>query len=144
MHSRRLQRLLWIYSTALGMPESVGMKGQIDWQAQQISRLVCSLAGQRCLEAWGTFWTWTDQSITALIAWREEEWRKEAADIPPSEERSVFNQTNDGTVFEGNLGETAERPGEGAGGARMGLPSATMPSWAETETVCVLQLMRQR
>ena len=32
-------------------------------------------------------------------------------------ERSVFNQTNIGTVFEGNLGETAER----RDGARMGL-----------------------
>ena len=72
-------------STALRMPESVGMNKQIDWQAQQIPHLVCSLAGQRCSEAWGNFWTWTDQSITALIAWRKEEWRKESADIPPSE-----------------------------------------------------------
>ena len=38
-------------STVLGTPESAGMNGQIDWQAQQISRLVCSLAGQRCSEA---------------------------------------------------------------------------------------------
>ena len=38
-------------STALGTPESVGMNGQIDWQAQQISHLVCSLSGQRCSEA---------------------------------------------------------------------------------------------
>ena len=71
-------------STVLGMPESVGMNRQIDWQAQQISHLVCSLAGQRCSEAWGTFSTQTSQSITASIAWRKEEWRKEAADIPPS------------------------------------------------------------
>ena len=71
-------------STVLGTPESVGMNGQIDWQAQQISHLVCSLAGQRCSGAWGTFSTRTSQSITALTAWRKEEWRKEAADIPPS------------------------------------------------------------
>ena len=64
--------------------ESVGMNGQTDWQAQQISHLVCSLAGQRCSEAWGTFSARTSQSITALTAWRKEEWRKEAADIPPS------------------------------------------------------------
>ena len=70
-------------STVLGTPESVGTNGQIDWQAQQISHLVCSLAGQRCSEAWGTFSTRTSQSITALTAWRKEEWRKEAADIPP-------------------------------------------------------------
>ena len=82
MHSLRLQRLLWIYCPEHA--ESVGMNGQIDWQAQQISHLVCSLAGLRCWEAWGTFWTWTDQSIKALIAWRKEEWRKEAVDIPPS------------------------------------------------------------
>ena len=31
--------------------ESVGMNGQIDWQAQQILHLVCGLAGQRCSEA---------------------------------------------------------------------------------------------
>ena len=71
-------------STVLGTPESVAMNGQIDWQAQQISHLVCSLAGQRCSEAWGTFSTQTSQNITALTAWRKEEWRKEAADIPPS------------------------------------------------------------
>ena len=49
MHSLRLQTLLWIYCP--GTPESVGMNEQIDWQAQQISHLVCSLAGQRCSEA---------------------------------------------------------------------------------------------
>ena len=38
-------------STVLGTLESVGMNGQIDWQAQQISHLVCSLVGQRCSEA---------------------------------------------------------------------------------------------
>ena len=64
--------------------ESVGMNRQTDWQAQQISHLVCSLAGQRCSEAWGTFSARTSQSITALTAWRKVEWRKEAADIPPS------------------------------------------------------------
>ena len=72
-------------STALSMPEPSGMNGQIDWQAQQISHLVCSLAEQRCSEAWWSFWTWTGQSMTALIAWRKEEWRKEAAGIPTSE-----------------------------------------------------------
>ena len=37
--------------TVLGFPESLGINGQIDWQAQQISHLVCSLAGQRCSKA---------------------------------------------------------------------------------------------
>ena len=70
---------------ALGKSESVEMNGKIDCQAQQTWHLVCSLSGQRCLEAWGTLWAWTSQSITALIVWRKEEWSKEAADIPPSE-----------------------------------------------------------
>ena len=59
---------------ALGMPESVAMNRQTDWQAQQISHLVCSLVGQRCSETYKTFWTWT--GITALMAWRKEGWRK--------------------------------------------------------------------
>ena len=80
-------------STVLGTAESVGISGQIDWQAQQISHLVCSLAGQRCSEAWGTFWTWTGQSITALITWRKEEWRKEAADIPLCEVKNDLCST---------------------------------------------------
>ena len=67
-------------STVLGTPESVGMNGQRDWQAQKVSHLVCCLAGQRCSEVWGTFWTWTGHSIAALITWRRE-WRKEAANI---------------------------------------------------------------
>ena len=88
-HSHRLNEPIFGYkdlcgSTVLGTPESVGMNGYIDWQAQQISHLVCSLAGQKCFEAWGTVSTRTSQSITALTARRKEEWRKEAADIPPS------------------------------------------------------------
>ena len=72
-------------ATALGMPESVERNRQIDLQAQQTSHLVCSLAGQRCFKAWGAFWTWKGQHIKALIVWREEEWREEVANIPPSE-----------------------------------------------------------
>ena len=81
------------WSTALGIPESVGMNGQIDWKAQQMSHLVCSLAGQRCSEAWGTLWIWTGQSITALITWRKVELWKEVADIPPSKVGNVLCST---------------------------------------------------
>ena len=99
-------------STAKGIPESVGMNGQIDWLAQQISHLVCSLAGQRCSEAWGTFWTLTGQSITALTAWRKEDWRKEAADIPPTGSGMICVQPDKHRhCFKGNLGETSERQG---------------------------------
>ena len=67
------------------MRESVGMNGQIDWQAQQISHLVCSLALQRYSKAWKAFSTWAGQGVTALIAWKKKEWRKEVADISPSD-----------------------------------------------------------
>ena len=83
MHCLRLQRLLWICCPGVsGLNRQIdwqahagvsGMNRQIDWQAQQISHLVCSLAGQRCSEAWGTSWAWIGQNITALIAWRKEE-----------------------------------------------------------------------
>ena len=93
MKSPIAKNLIGNGSTVLGTPESVGMNGQIDWQALQISHLVCSLAGQRCSEAWGTFSAQTSQSITALTAWRKEEWRKEAADIPPSKAKNDLCST---------------------------------------------------
>ena len=61
--------------------EAVGMNGQIDWQARQISNLVYSLAGHRCSEAWGTFWTWTGQNNTALIAWGKRNGERRAAEM---------------------------------------------------------------
>ena len=47
-------------------------------------------------------WTWTGQSSTALIAWKKEEWRKEAADIPPSEVGNDLRSTRETlTLFRG-------------------------------------------
>ena len=78
------------------------MNVQIDWLAQQISHLICSLTGKRCSGAWGTLSTWTGQSITALIAWRKEDWRKEAADSPPSEaENDVCSTRQTLALFRG-------------------------------------------
>ena len=96
---------------------SVEMNGQIEWQAHRTSHLVWSLPGQRCLGAWRTFCTWTGQSITALVAWRKEEWRKEMANILPSEVSNDLCSTKHWRCFEGNLEETTERWGR----ARMGL-----------------------
>ena len=45
IHILWLQRLLWIYCP--GHARVSGMNRQIDWQVQQISHLVCSLAGQK-------------------------------------------------------------------------------------------------
>ena len=76
----------------------------------QISHLVCSLAGQRCSKAWGTFWTWIGQSITALIAWRKEEWRKKAADIPPSKvENDLCSTRQILALFQGQPLERRDR-----------------------------------
>ena len=106
------------WSTTLCMPESVVMNRQIDWQAQQLSHLVCSLAGQRCSEAWGTLWTWTGQSITALIAkGKRNGERKRTTFHPPRSGTICVLPDKDWHCLEGNLGETAER----RGGARMGL-----------------------
>ena len=44
----RLQLKDFCGSTALGMLKSEGMNGQIDWQGQQTSCLVCSFARQWC------------------------------------------------------------------------------------------------
>ena len=85
-HSLWLQRLLLIYCPGHA---AMGMNRQIDWQ----SHLVCSLAGQRRSEAWGTFLAGTGQSITALIGWSKKEWRKEAADIPCSKVRNNLCST---------------------------------------------------
>ena len=82
MHSLRLQRLLWIYC-----PGHAGVSGN-----ERADRLASTaditsglqLGRAECFEAWGTFSAQTSQSITALTAWRKEEWRKEAADTPPS------------------------------------------------------------
>ena len=114
MHSLSLHRLCG--STALGIAELERMNGQKEWQAQQTSHLVCSLAGQRCLEAWGTLWTWTGQgrSIDRLKERGTEKGNNRR--IPfRGHERSVFNQTNN--CFVGNFGETAGWRGR----ARMGL-----------------------
>ena len=83
------------------------------------------------MEVWSTntiFWTWTGQSITALIAWRKEEWRKEAAEIPLSkvESRLCSTRHNISTGSWDNLGKTAER----RGGARMGLSERYDAIWS--------------
>ena len=79
----------------------------------------------RLSEAWGTFWTWTGQSITALIAWRKEEWRKEVANIPPSMvENNLCSTRQILALFWGQPWGDCWDMGQ----------SVMMPSWAETET----------
>ena len=124
-------------SAGLTMPESEGRNMQTDWQAQQTSHLVCSLAGQTCLEAWGTYWTSTGQITTALITWRKEKWRDKVAKTPCSEvdqnstlrgpEWSLFSCTNIGTIWRATLGRLLRDGVERVWAFLI----TTMPSWAE-------------
>ena len=93
MHSLLLQRLLWSYC-----PGHAGVSGneRADRLAStaeitsglQLGRAECSAR--------------TSQSITALTAWRKEEWRKEAADIPPSKaENDLFSTRQILALFRG-------------------------------------------
>ena len=117
-------------STALAMLESVGMSGQIDWPAQQISHLVCSLAGKGAQRLEELIWTWTGQSITTLITWRKEEWRKEAADIPPSKVKNDLCSTRQTLAL---LRATVGRLLRDGMERVWAFQSARIPSWAEIE-----------
>ena len=44
-----------------------------------------SLAGQKCCEAWGTFWAKAEQHITTLITQQKEGRRNEAVNVPTSD-----------------------------------------------------------
>ena len=81
-------------------PESVGMTGQIVWQAQQISHLVCSLAGLR------NFLN-TDKSEHHSIDHLKERGAEKGSgrySTLQGPEQSVFNQANIGTVSRATLG----------------------------------------
>ena len=72
------------------------------------------MARQKCWDARGTFWTRTDQSITALITWRNDRWGKEEADIPSSEVRNNLCSTSSTFVLfrgqpQGDCGEIRQR-----------------------------------
>ena len=100
-------------STALVTPKSKEKNGQMYWQVQQTSWLIYSLAWKKCLEAWGTFWTWINLSITGLMAWSKEEWRKKVTNVPPWEVKSNLCSTTAALVhwysLRSHLGETTER-----------------------------------
>ena len=93
-------------STVLGMPESVGMKGQINWQAQQISHLEeLSEHGQvRASQHWSTEGKQSGE-------------RKRSTFHPPRSRTICVLPGKYWHSFEGNLGDTAERQSR----ARMGL-----------------------
>ena len=64
-----------------------------------------------------TFSTWTGQSIIALIAWKKEEWRKKAADIPPSKvENDLCSTRQILALFRGQPWEDCRETGRSAYG----------------------------
>ena len=118
-------------STVLGTPESVGMNVQIDWQAQQISHLVCSLAWQRWLRGLRNFLSTDKPEHHSIDRLKERGVEKGSGrhSTLKGRERSVFNQANIGTVSRATLGRLLRDGAERV----WAFPSATMPSWAETE-----------
>ena len=98
------------------------MNWQIDWQAQQTSYEVYSLAGQKHWVTWGIFWAWTDHSITALAAWMKKGSNQHST--IKGRERSVLTKSSlilfPTEVLKGLL--------KGRGGPHTDLLSATVPS----------------
>ena len=89
-------------STVLGTPESVGMNGQIDWQAQQISHIVCSLAGLRNIINMDRP---EHYNIDQLKEERGVERGSGRHSTLQGRERSVFNQKNIGTISRAAWGD---------------------------------------
>ena len=117
MHSLRLQRLLWIYC-----PGHAGVSGN-----ERADRLASTaditsglqLGRAEVLRGLRNFLSTDKPEHHSIDRLKERGVEKGSGrhSTLQGRERSVFNQTNIGTVFEGNLGETAKR----RGGARMGL-----------------------
>ena len=118
MHSLRLQRLLWIYC-----PCHAGISG--NERADRLANTAnittgLQLGRAEVLRGLRNFQNMDIPEHHSIGYQKEKEWRKEAVNIAPSEvgrKRSVFNQTNIGTVFEVNFRKTSERRSR----ARMGI-----------------------
>ena len=117
-------------STAHAMPVSEGMKGQTDLQAQQTSHLVGSLAGERCL---------------GLMKFLNKDRPEQHSHWSPEGKRSsgrmqpTFHLPNSGKIcFQPNIVNvsraTLRKLLRGRANRVRAFPSATIPSWAKTET----------
>ena len=103
---------------------------QGEWMGRQTSQLIRRSAGRKCWEAWGTFGTGTGW----MIAWKDRGVEKGSGrrSTLRGPERPAFNQTKTliyWYCFKGSLWGIAERRAK----CTWAFPSATMPSWAETE-----------
>ena len=119
MHRLWLKSLLLVHCT--GHTEARG--NEAGKQAKQMTHLAYSLAQRRCGQAretlavcgqaWETFWAKSDQIITTVTAWREEDWRR-APSLPSSEGRNVrviwVQSDQDWHCFELNLQRSVYEP----------------------------------
>ena len=125
MHSLRLQNFCG--STAVRRLESVGMNRQTDWQAQQITHLVCR--GARRLEELSEH-----GQARASQHWSPEGRRSGERKQPtfhPPRLGMLFSTRQTLAISRARLGRLLRDGAE----CIWTFPSATMPSWAESETV---------
>ena len=133
MHSLRLQRLLWIYC-----PGHAGISG--NKQAHRLASTADITSGLQLgraemLRGLRNFLNMDRPEHHSTDRLKETGVEKGSGrrSTLQGRERSVFNQTNIGTVSRAVLGRLL-----GDGAERVwAFPSATMPSWAETETETV-------
>ena len=129
MHSLQLQRLLWIYC-----PGHAGVSGN-----ERADRLVSTanitsglqLGRAEVLRGLRNFLSTDKPEHYSIDRLKERGVEKGSGrhSTLQGRERSVFNQTNIGTVSRAALGRLLRDGAERA----WAFPSATMPSWAETE-----------
>ena len=130
MHSLRLQRLLWIYC-----PGHAGVSGN-----ERADRLASTadiksglqLGRAEVLRGFRNFLSTDKPEHHSIDRLKERGVEKGSGrhSTLQGRERSVFNQTNIGTVSRTALGRLLRDGAERV----WAFPSATMPSWAETET----------
>ena len=130
MHSLRLQRLLWIYC-----PGHAGVSGN-----ERADRLASTaditsglqLGRAEVLRGLRNFLSTDKPEHHSIDRLKERGVEKGSGrhSTLQGRERSVFNQTNIGTVSRATLGRLLRDGAERV----WAFPSATMPSWAETET----------
>ena len=137
MHSLRLQRLLWICC-----PGHTGVSGN-----ERAKRLVCTtditsglqLGRGEMLRGLRNFLNMDrpEHHSTDPVKERSVERGSSRHSTLEGWEWSVFNQTNIGTVSRATLGRLLSDGAEHV----WAFPSATMPSWAETDTeTCVIDV----
>ena len=130
MHSLRLQRLLWIYC-----PGHAGVSGN-----ERADRLASTaditsglqLGRAEVLRGLRNFLSTDKPEHHSIDRLKERGVEKGSGrhSTLQGRKRSVFNQTNIGTVSRATLGRLLRDGAERV----WAFPSATMPSWAETET----------